>query len=168
MPTSIAYPLVNGVRHGFSSIEFKLAGQIFVGFKSIKYGRKRTRVEVRGNSPDPIAKTRGDNAYTGSCEMYLAEWNLFQSALIAAAKVAFGNTDGKGWGDVAFQTLVTYNENGFDTIIDTLNGCTADEISADQQQNPDPLVRMIDLAPLKILFNGVDDLAQPLTAPPGG
>ncbi len=39
------YPLVNGVRHSFTSIELKLAGQIFVGFSSIKYSRKRETFE---------------------------------------------------------------------------------------------------------------------------
>ncbi len=148
--TPIQYPLINGVRHSFASIELKLNGQIFIGFKSINYSRKRTRAVVRGNSPDPLGKTIGDNEYTTDAEIYLAEWNLFQSLL------------GPGYGDVFFQVLATYSANGFDTIQDVINGCTLDSTEASQGQGPDPLVRKFDLAPLKILFNGIDDLAAPL------
>lgn len=150
MTTPIAYPLINGVRHSFASIELKLNNQIFIGFKSINYTRTRSRTKVRGNSPDPLGKTIGENDYSTDAEMYLAEWNLFQSQL------------GAGYGDVFFQILVTYSANGFDTIQDVINGCTVDSTEASQSQGPDPLVRKFDFSPLKILFNGIDDLATPL------
>lgn len=155
MATPLAYPFVNGVRHGFSSIELKLNGQIFVGFKSINYSRTRSRGEVRGNHPDPIAHTRGENEYKGDCELYLAEWNLFQQQL------------GDGYGDVAFTVLVTHGENGFDTIVDELIGCHMDSTDASNGQGSDPLVRKIELNPLKVKFGGKDDLEFPLVAPPG-
>jgi hypothetical protein len=92
----------------------------------------------------------GENDYAADVELYLAEWNLFQSIL------------GPGYGDVPFQTLVTYSANGFDTIQDVINGCTCDGLEASQGQGSDPLVRKFDMSPLKILFNGKDDLANPL------
>ena len=49
----ISYPLVNGARHSFVSIELKLMGVIFQGFTSINYTRTRSRTMVYGNSPDP-------------------------------------------------------------------------------------------------------------------
>jgi hypothetical protein len=153
MASTLAYPLINGVRHGFSSIELKMNGLIFVGFKSINYSRTRSRGLVKGNSPDPIAKTRGENEYKADCEIYLAEWNLFQAQL------------GDGYGDKPFTVLVTYGENGFDTIVDELLGCNVDSLDASNGQGSDPLVRKIDLGPLKILFNGKDDLEFPLKAP---
>ncbi len=157
MTSPIAMPLVNGVRHGFTSIELKLAGQVFVGFKSINYSRKRTRTMVRGNHPDPIAKTRGENEYTADCELYLAEWNLFQSLL-----------GGDGYGDKQFTVRVTYGENGFDTITDEILGCTMDTTDASNGQGPDPTVRKVEMSPLKILFNGFEDLEFPLEPPPDG
>lgn len=159
MPSPILYPLVNGVRHSFASIEVKLGSQIFVGFKSINYSRKRTRSEVRGNSPDPLGKTRGDNMYSADAELYLAEWNLFMFQTLGSQT--------SGYGDVLFTVIVTYTENGFDTIVDTINGCTIDTTEASQSQGPDTLLRKFELSPLKILFNGIDDLATPLKAPPG-
>lgn len=150
MTTPIQYPLINGVRHSFASIELKLNNLIFIGFKSINYNRTRNRAFVRGNHPDPIGKTRGENEYKADTELYLAEFNMFQAEL------------GPGYGDVFFQILVTYSENGFDTIQDVINGCTLDTTDVSQSQGSDPLVRKFDLNPLKILFNGVDDLLSPL------
>ena len=150
MTTPIQYPLINGIRHSFASIELKLNTQIYIGFKSVNYSRKRSRAQVRGNSPDPMGKTQGDNEYSADIEVYLAEWNQFQASL------------GPGYGDVFFQVLVTYSANGFDTVQDVINGCTIDSTEASNSQGPDPTVRKFDLAPLKILFNGVDDLLTPL------
>lgn len=157
MTTPIAYPLLNGVRHGFASIELKMAGQIFIGFKSLNYLRTRGRAMVKGNHPDPIAKTRGENEYSADVEIYLAEWNLFQALLQA---------QGAGYGDQFFSVLATYGENGFDTITDEIIGCTMDSTESSNSQGPDALVRKVDLKPLKIKFNGLDDLAVPLVGVP--
>ena len=151
MPPPIQYPNVNGVRHSFASIELKLAGQVFIGFKSIEYTRTRERGIVQGNHPDPLGKTRGKNTYKGSVELYLAEWNVFQKQL------------GAGYGDKLFSLLVTYGENGFDTITDEINGCSMDSTEGGGSEGTDPSTRKFDLSPLKILFDGIDDVAVPLT-----
>ncbi len=157
MADALIYPLINGFRHGFSSItlKFKLVGgtdiQMFV--KSINYGRTRSRGLMMGNHPDPIAKTRGENAYKGSVEMALAEYRLLVAQL------------GKGYGDIQFTTLVTYGETGFETVTDELLGCTIDDDDASNSQGTDPLVRKLDLSPLKIRMAGNDDLLVPLVSP---
>lgn len=157
MADALIYPLIRGFRHGFSSItmKFKLTGgvdiQMFV--KSINYGRTRSRGLLMGNHPDPIAKTRGENAYEGAVEMALAEYRLLVAQL------------GPGYGDIVFDTLVTYGENGFETVTDELIGCTIDDDDASNSQGPDPLIRKLDLAPLKIRMAGVDDLLIPMISP---
>lgn len=153
MATTIPYPLINGQRHSFASIELKLGPQIFIGFKSIEYSRTRNREVLYGAHPDPLGKTIGENDYKASVELYLAEWAFFQSQL------------GAGYGDVSFQVLVTYKAQGFDTIQDVIKGCTIDGLEASNSQGPSPLTRKFDMSPLKILFNGVDDLAIPLVGP---
>lgn len=158
IPT-LQYPLIQGVRHGFSSIElvFQIDGgkkaQVFA--KNINYSRKRTRGLVRGNHPDPIAKTRGENEYSADIELYFAEWLLLRRSL------------GPGYGDVAFSTIVTYGENGFDTVSDQILGCTMDSVEASQSQGSDPLTRKFDLNPLKIIFDDEEDLLIPLQPPAG-
>lgn len=153
--TPIQYPLINGVRHSGSSVELKLNGQVYVGFKSINYARKRNRTMVKGPHPDPIGKTQGSNEYTGDCELYLAEYNRLITDM------------GNGYGDVQFIVTVTYSLNGFDTIVDTLTGCSIDSTdSSNSTDSSDPTVRKFDLNPVKIKFNGLDDVATPLTGAP--
>ena len=151
--SAIQYPLINGRRHSFASIELKLNGQIFIGFKSINYSRTRSRTMVYGTSPDPLGKTRGTNEYKADCELYLAEFQNFVNDL------------GSGYGDISFDITVTYSENGFDSICDVIKGCTLDSTDASNSQGTDATVRKMDLNPIKILFNGIEDLDVPLTAP---
>jgi hypothetical protein len=158
MADPLVYPLIRGFRHGFASItlKFELDGgktvQMFC--KSINYGRTRSRGLVRGNHPDPIAKTRGENEYKASVEMALAEYRLLVAEI------------GPGYGDKVFTTLVSYGESGFETVTDEILGCTLDDDDASNSQGPDPLMRKLDLAPLKILMAGVDDLEIPMISPP--
>lgn len=177
-PTPLAYPLINGVRHSFSSIEAQFVqaaavggqGQSgssagpamalnFRGFKAINYSRTRGRTVLHGNHPDPLGKTRGKNEYKADVEVLLAEFNALQAAVQAIQA---------GYGDVFFQFVVTYSENGFDTITDTISGCTIDTTEASQSESADPLMRKCELGPLKIKFNGIDDVSNPLAPLPGG
>ncbi len=158
MADVLTYPLIRGVRHGFSSITlvFALDGgkKVQMFCKSINYGRTRSRGLVRGNHPDPIAKTRGENEYKCSVEMALAEYRLLVAEI------------GPGYGDKIFTTQVTYGEDGFDTVTDEILGCTIDDDDASNAQGPDPLMRKLDLGPLKILMGGVEDLLIPMISPP--
>jgi hypothetical protein len=164
MTTAIQYPLVNGVRHSFASIEAKIAGQIYL-VTGVNYSRKRSRTMVRANHPDPVGKTQGSNEYSCDIELLLAEFNALQAALIAQANAA--NLNG-GYGNLPFQIVVQYTENGLDTVTDTILGCTFDSTESSNAEGTDATKRKVELNPLKILFNGQDDLATPLQAPPGG
>ena len=155
MTTPIQYPLINGMRHSFASIKLQIQNTKFTGFKSINYNYAKTREEARGNHPDALGKTRGENAYKCDVEVYLAEFNAFIATL------------GAGWGQIFFTVLVSYSENGFDITQDTILGCTIDEIDASQGQGPSALTRKLTFAPLKILYNGLDGEPNPLAAPAG-
>lgn len=161
---AISYPITNGVRHSWASVEVKVAGQVFYA-TACNYSRKRNRTMVREHHPDPVAKTRGQNEYSADIEMHLSEFNALQNALIAAAKQQSLNG---GYGDVFFTVVVQYAEANLDTITDTLQGCTMDSTDSSNAEGTDPSKRKFDLAPLKILFGGQDDLATPLAGPAGG
>lgn len=150
----IQFPLINGAGFSFPSIELKLNGLIFRGFKSIDYDYDRTRTKVYGNSPDPLFKTVGKADYTCSAEIYVAEWFSFLKQL------------GAGFGDIFFIILVSYTQVGFDPVQDTILGCTIDKMQAAQKEGSDPLTRTVEFNPLKILYNGLDPLAIPLVSPP--
>jgi hypothetical protein len=153
--TPIPYAIVNGSRHSPVSLELKFNGLLYVGFKSAQYSRKRSRAMAKGNSPDPLGKTRGTNVYTASVEFLIAEFNQLIRQM------------GPGYGDQFFSVTCTYTENGFDTITDEILGCTIDstEATADQTSD-DPLYRMVELTPVKIRFDRLDDLLIPLAPPP--
>jgi hypothetical protein len=155
--TPIQVPLINGVVYSFAHITMQIAGLEFTGgFKSIKYARKRNREMVYSNSPDPVGKTLGQNEYSASVEVYFAWW-------LAVLKTIEANL-GPGYGDQSFPTYVRYANNGFDPCVDEILNCNFDTTDADNQAGTTALTRMIDLSPTKILFNGVDDLANPLVA----
>lgn len=160
MTDVLQFPLINGLRHSFSSMKFVFSStdeyevpDIKIFLKSIDYERTRDRGEVRANHPDPIAKTLGENSYSASMEIYRAEWNLILS------------TYGEGYGDRTFSVLVTWGLNGFETVTDELIGCHFDSSGSGGAQGSDPSVVKIDLAPLKIKFAGYDDLVTPLAPP---
>lgn len=154
MTSPLAYPLINGLRHDWSSVEAKLNGQIFVGIRSINYSISIDAAYVRGTSPDPFAQTRGTNDYTCDCEVYLAEWNQFISQL------------GDGWSDQFFNIQVSYAEESLDQITDLISGCRLVGVEVSQSQSADPLMRKLTFKPLKIYYQGFENLTDPLTAPP--
>lgn len=173
MTTPLSYPLVNGYRKSFVSIEARFETNVaslsvaglnigaslslsLLGFKNITMKRKRTRGLARGFHPNPLGKTKGSNAFECTLEMYIDEFNSLQAQLAAV---------NPNYGDVFFQFSRTYTENGTDTITDTAIGCTMDQTDGDDQQNDDPTTRKIELAPLNILFGGLYDTAPLLTLP---
>jgi len=149
--STVKYPTINGTVYAYASIEIKAAGQVIPVAKSINYSRTRSRGMARGNNPDPYAKTRGSNEYKADIELYLNEFNNLVDLL-----------GGAGYGDTTFSILVTYSENGLDTVTDTILGCTLDSTEASNAEGTDALVRKCELNPLKILFKGKDDSANPI------
>jgi hypothetical protein len=150
MPT-IPLPLVNGVRHCYSSVELKIRSIPYVGIKSINYAWKISRAKVFGTHPTPIARTRGTLEVTGDVELYLEEYNAILTEL------------GSGFTQVAFPIVVTYSETGLSTIVDTLLGVTLDEGGASQSQGNDALTRKLTLNILDIRLNGLNPIDLPLT-----
>lgn len=159
MADQLIYPLIRGVRHGFANIKLKFAlpvgsKKIEMFCKSINYGRTRSRGIVRGNHPDPIAKTIGENEYKANVEIAHAECMLLIKEI------------GPGYGDLLFDTYVSYGCDGFDTTTDEILGCSIDDHDVSNSQGPDPLMRKLELGPLKILMAGIEDLLVPMISPP--
>ena len=155
----IQVPLTNGVVRSFGHARLEIAGLEFTGgFKSIKRSRVREREMPYSNSPDPIGKTLGENKYQCSAVVYYDWWaNLLSTVQ---------NNLGPGYGDQLFTLYISYVGTGLVTYTDYVIGCSFDSTQADDQQGITALTREIDFNPVKILFNGVDDLEDPLVAPP--
>lgn len=155
----IQVPLTNGVVRSFGHVRMSIAGLEFTGgFKSIKRSRVRDREMVYSNSPDPVGKTLGENKYECSAVVYYDWWaNLLQTVQ---------NNLGPGYGDQPFTIYVSYVGANLVTYTDQVLNCTFDSTQADDQQGIAALTREVNFNPTKILFNGVDDLEDPLVAPP--
>lgn len=157
MADELKYPLVTGFRHGFASLTAVIKtpdGKTikYRGFKGVNYNRTRERELVRGNHPDPLGKTQGENSYTADAEVYLAEFNDLITQL------------GNGYGDIIFMMLVHFVSPPFTGIQDEIHGCTIDSTEATNAQGSAALTRKFNLNPTKILFDGKDDVATPLNA----
>lgn len=163
--TPLQYPLINGFRKSFVSLEAVWSlvppgpiGAIVAatgalnlnmkGYKNIHMERTKTRGDARGTHPDPLGKTRGSNKYKASVELMIEEWLHLQQQIQAIQS---------DYGNAFFNFSRTYTENGSDTITDIAIGCTMDSTEGTDDQGDDPTMRKMELNPLKILFNQLDD-----------
>ena len=157
--TPIQVPLTNGVVRSFGHVRLNIAGLEFTGgFKSIKRSRKREREYPMSNSPDPVGKTLGENKYQCSAVIYYDWWmNMLQTVQ---------NNYGAGYGDQPFTIYISYIGVGLQTFTAQVLNCTFDSTVADDASGITALTREAEFNPTKILFGGIEDLADPLTAPP--
>ncbi len=153
----VQVPLTNGVVRSFGHVRLQIAGLEFTGgFKSIKRSRKREREMVYSNNPDPVGKTLGENKYECSAVVYYDWW----ANLLATVEQNLG----PGYGDQPFTIFISYVGKNLVTYTDQVLNCTFDSTTADDQQGTKALEREIDFNPTKILFNGTDDLEDPLVS----
>lgn len=151
---AVQYPLINGVRHDWSSIEFSVqlpsgAPIVIVGLKSINYKFEKKGTHVYGTGPKPIGITRGVFTPDGDVEMYLDEFSTLVDQL------------GAGFADVPVTAKISYSE-GARTYTDTLIGARIAGVEASQSQGADPLTRKLPLTMLDILYNGKSAVNQSL------
>lgn len=146
MAIPISYPLVNGHRYSFVSIEFSANGLVMRGVKSIDYGDKLTPGKMRGTGPNVIGRTRGEYDADCSVEMYRLEWENLKQTL---------GTGGVGFGETAWDITVTYGEVGQPVVTDTLEGCRITEARSGGSEGSDPTSVKLTIDLLRILWNGV-------------
>lgn len=153
--TPIQVPLTTGAVRSFQNARVNMAGMEFTGgIKSIKYSRVRERELVYSNSPDPVGKTLGENKYECTVVVLYDWW----ANLLATVEGELG----PGYGDQQFTVFATFVGKNLVTYTDEIIGCTFDSTTADDSAGTQALTREIVLNPIKIKFNGVDDLEDPL------
>lgn len=143
------YPLINGVRHEWSSIEIKLNGVVYIGVKEIAYSDSLEPTKVYGVHPQPIGRTRGQYEAEASFTLYLDEANTLIDAL------------GDGFKEVPFDIVVSYSEGG-KTITDEIIGARIKANDQSNSQGSDPLERKFDLDIMFVRWNGKESLKAPL------
>lgn len=148
-PISIDYPLINGTRFEYASIEIKAAGKRYVGVKSIDYSQDLEPGQVYGTHAQKIGRTRGELKPDGSMEMYKEE----------ATNLIVGL--GPGYMEVVFDIVVNYSE-GLNIVTDTIKGCRIKKVSDSHSQGTDAITTKLDLDVMSILFNGIKPMKDML------
>jgi hypothetical protein len=152
MSFSLPFPLINGVRHSWSSISCDIAGLTIAGITAVNYEATLEPGVVYAGGPLPIATTTGVGSYTADIELLLAEFHQVQNAL------------GPAFFTTVFDVKVSYSDEGYTAsgvpvIIDTIQRARISKVSAGaQKQSGDAIVRKLTLVPLGMLFNGVNPM----------
>jgi hypothetical protein len=148
---AIPYPLINGVRHSWSSVEIRVANQIVLGITEINYSPALDPAVVRGAGALPIGLTLGNMEYDGDFSILLEEFNALQTVL------------GDGMMTVPFDIVPAYDatlgnvqSGGLSVIVDSLLGCRITKIEAAASSgSTDALVRKCTIKYLDLLLNGL-------------
>lgn len=153
-PLSIQYPLIDGRRHSWASIEFKVkfpfGTQIVLGFTEISYKNKLDPAIVRGAGSLPIGFTQGNAEFDGDFTILLEEYNRIIQGL------------GNGWmarpiGDI----YVAYDESasGLSVVTDVIKGVRVTDVDRSAQAtSADGAVRKCSFKYLRLLENGIDPM----------
>ena len=151
----VGYPVINGNRFDFSSVELQLNGRRYIGVKAINYKQEIDPGEVRGTAPQLLGRTRGTYKAEGSIELYREEFADLCSDLQALAV---------GFLEANFLCTVTYSElppNGIPNSLpspvqtDTLVGLRfkSDDHSM-QSGSSDPIVVKLEFTLMYLMVNG--------------
>ena len=150
---AIAYPLVNGNRYDFSSIEVNVNGVMFKGIKSINYNDKLTPGAVYGTNAMKIGRTRGVYEASASIEVFKEDWFILAPAIASLPPF--------GLGEASFLVTVMYAELLAPVVVDVLGGCRITEVDDSHSQGGDALVIKATIDPMWISRNGVFLVSPP-------
>ena len=148
----IPYPLINGVRYDFSSIEFAIDGvpDIFKGIEECNYSHTLEPKKVRGNRPQPIGRTRGEYTAEGDISMPKSEY----AALIQALATKGAPFD-QGFLEVNFDLMISYNELDEPPVLDVLVGCRIKKPATTSKSGGDAIMVKVELDVMWLDENGL-------------
>lgn len=136
----IPYPLINGVRFDFSSVEIGLPRGVFSGIRSISYKHTLSPGMMRGTRAQVGGLTRGKYDADGSIEFYKSEYQDFITLL------------GPGYMEKFFPVVVNYSElPSLQLVTDVLNGVRLTSAENSHSEGEDALVVKCDLIIMQLL-----------------
>lgn len=144
---SPAYPLINGHRYSFVSIEATFNGTKMLGFTEVNYKPSLKGTVVYGATPHPLGRTRGKVENTWSAKMYRIEFEILKTSLAIL---------GMGFGENPFDIVVQYAELPSQPVTtDTLLGARIEEADLANADGTEPSMVNLTGTCLGILLNGV-------------
>ena len=147
MPTVIPYPLLNGLRFDYSSVEISLNNLLFTGIKELNYKHALEPGVMRGARAGIGGMSRGRYEPDGSITFYKSEYQLFIQTL------------GPGYMERYFNIYATYAEAGLPPITDAVMGCRLKNAENAHAEGEDVLVVKCDLAVTYVLEGGLQPLS---------
>lgn len=146
MLAPLVYPLINGMRHDYSSVEIKLNTLRFNGVKSITYRHSLDPGMLRGNRAGFIGRTRGSYTAEGSIELYRAEYETLIASLTLNPLL--------GYFEAQFDIEVSYSEAFSQLLTDKCIGCRLKSSEHSNSEGNDPSTVSCDLSIMYLLENG--------------
>ena len=151
-----AFPLINGNRYDYTSIEILILGVPYRGVKAIDYSDKLGAKKSYGTSAQAVGRTRGVMDASGSIEVFKED-----AVIIRAALAALGLG---GYGEVDFLINVAFAEGIVGTITDQLVGCRILEVADSHSQGGDALTEKWSLDIMNVIRAGSQILSIPQLA----
>lgn len=150
----VPYPLINGVRFDFSSVEIAIGALVFNGIKEVTYKHTLDPGMMRGARAAVMGRTRGKYDPEASITFYKSEYQDFIRAL------------GPNYMLAEWTAVVNYQElPALQIVTDTLVQCRLKSAENSHSEGEDALVVKCDLTLLKILESGLDPVLEgPLKA----
>lgn len=143
---SPVYPLINGHRYSFASIEATFNGQKFLGFTEIAYKASLKPTVVYGAAPHPLGRTRGKVENTWSAKIYRIEFELLKATL---------GFLGVGFGENAFDIVVQFAELPTQPVTtDTIFGARIEEADLTNSDGTEPSIVSLTGSSLGTALNG--------------
>ena len=144
-----SFPLINGNRYSWSSIEIRVGGKLYRGIKEIAYSVSLEPGDVRGTLAQRGGRTRGDYKPEGSMTMFLQEYNEFITDL------------GPGFMEREFDVVAQYSDRNQPVVTDKLVSCRIKKADKSHSQGPDALIVKLDLDIMFIVENGISPIDNP-------
>lgn len=144
MALPIAYPLINGHRFSFASIEAIFNGIPMIGFTEITYKPSLKAGIVYGSRPQPLGRTRGKVEYSFSFKMLRLEFEALKLTLAG----------GVGFGEFPFDVIVQYGEIGQPVVTDSIISARIEEAELSNSDGTDPAQVNVTCSAMGMLLNG--------------
>lgn len=164
---SVPYPLINGHRFSFSSLQIQLAAKKTIGFKSISYKSSLKPAIVRGTNAQVVGRTRGVHESSGELVLYQEDWADFLAVLSTLSGFTSGLSPGglpPGFMEVSWDAAVGYSETPVSPVqLNLLKGCRITDIDESHEEGEEALSVKLSLSILMIQYNGAYPVNIPLT-----
>lgn len=150
------YPLINGKRYSFASINMSIGIVPVFGITDISYSHSLEPGEVRGAHPQVLGYTRGEYSCEASVTFLKEEWD----EIVTGTGL---QNPSVGLLEMIIPVIViTYADQGSPISVDRLFNCRVQSIEVSSSSGSDPVEVVVALMPTHIEMNGRMPLAKML------